>query len=219
MIVHAIHPTPVCVLKFDPSDDLLKFLTTRKIANKFNDPNFKQVRDTYGAHSEDLHILRNKECDELRKFIYKHALVIAREVLGFDISALAETISWISVKNPNEHHTPHVHPNSFISGVYYFEKNVEHTPIVFHRYSGGMGGKLNILPGNYLPDKDKSTFAADDVAVTITTGDLILFPSHLTHSVLPNLTEEPRHSLAFNLLPENILGSGDNLTLFEYTLK
>jgi ectoine hydroxylase-related dioxygenase (phytanoyl-CoA dioxygenase family) len=46
----------------------------------------------------------------------------------------------------------------------------------------------------------------------LNSGELILFPSNLTHSVPENKADLPRISLAFNTFAKNSLGSIDSLT-------
>ena len=46
----------------------------------------------------------------------------------------------------------------------------------------------------------------------LVSGELILFPSHLRHSVPRNTSDEVRISLSFNTFVKDSLGSQDSLT-------
>ena len=54
---------------------------------------------------------------------------------------------------------------------------------------------------------------AEQYQLTIEEGDVVLFPSHLEHSVRENITNLDRYSVAFNYFAKGILGKE------EYQLK
>ena len=98
------------------------------------------------------------------------------------------TESWINYTYKNQFHHLHYHPNSFISGVFYFNC-IENDSIIFLKDNKSL---FEIEPNNY------NYFNSSSWSVSVKTGDLILFPSHLQHQVNKNLTEKTRISLSFN---------------------
>jgi uncharacterized protein (TIGR02466 family) len=101
---------------------------------------------------------------------------------------------WANVLPPGGYHIPHVHPESFWSGVYYVNGN---DPVEGHPMSGKlelldprMGGGLSApvrtpLYGRLLYDPEP--------------GQMILFPSWLQHFVHPYFGRSERITVAFNL--------------------
>lgn len=100
---------------------------------------------------------------------------------------------WFNINNKNSYNQMHTHPGSIISGVFYLKASEHSGEIKFHRnpyeemFFGNLQPKgvteLNAMSCNYKP----------------VVGRLILFPSYLLHSVLPNRDEDERISISFNM--------------------
>ena len=97
------------------------------------------------------------------------------EGLSFVNEIVTLSNSWFMLNTTNSWNLPHVHPDSYISGVLY----VKATP----------SDKI----GNLYVIKDTST--AEYVPVE---GELLLFHSSLLHMVGPNQTNEERIVISFN---------------------
>lgn len=98
--------------------------------------------------------------------------------------------SWFNTIQKGDVIRPHVHPNSFISGVIHLTYGAPlsfYTPAPEHRYSIATEKKID-------QDKDVVHFEA-------AAGQVILFPSTLEHSVADHTADYPRHSIAFNTWP------------------
>jgi len=214
--VHSLFATPVYTTEFKKDSKLEAFLKNVEVADKFKNEEYLATENvkTFGIHSKDIKILRSAECSELRSFILHHATTFGNKVLGFDVDEYVDVISWVSIKLPGNLHSPHVHPNSIISGVYYFDSNLETTPITFSDTTKNQARTYTLSPKKNL--KSLSTFAVESATFTLKLGDIILFPSYLKHSVQFNTTNEKRYSLAFNIIPKVKSGQYDDLTLFEY---
>ena len=60
-------------------------------------------------------------------------------------------------------------------------------------------------------DVDNITeFSSNEVAHTPSMGQVVFFPSYLTHQISKNRSEEDRFSIAFNILPNGIFGLHDS---------
>lgn len=133
------------------------------------------------------------------------------EYLNFTQGQIVHTGSWINLHTPGDHAPKHNHTNSFYSGVFYLDVPKDSGKIWF------------VKPTAY------STYATPTIDPMITefnihnsnewgfdpeSNDLLLFPSHLDHSVDVNESNSNRYSLAFNYFLHGIIG-GDtgNLNL------
>lgn len=167
--------------------------------------------DNYGFRSKDSYILDKPECSDLSRFILSNVSIFAAQ-LGYDYDSYRFGQSWVSVKAPGQHHTSHTHPNSLISGVFYYGPVTEKTPAIkFHRQSGAVNASY-IQPKTVL-DKRNLKYAQNEFSITFEPGLLVLFPSYFMHSVPLNKTDKARHSLAFNVVPT--VGFGDEMSLTE----
>ena len=99
---------------------------------------------------------------------------------------------WLNVNRKDDYNITHTHPNSDLSAVYSITDN--------------NGTLILINPLQHLHGQIERCCEWEDHQVlsntsriTTISGDLIVFPSHIPHRVNPNLSDNPRISLAFNL--------------------
>lgn len=165
----------------------------------------------YGERSKNSYILDTPECTDLRSYI----LSLVKEygdILGYDYTSYKTTQSWLSFKHPGQHHSHHTHPNSLISGVFYFGNISSSTPSI--KFSKTTGGILQSFIAPKMVDTPKyPQYCSSEFYVEAFPGRLLLFPSYLTHSVPVNKSNEVRCSLAFNVVPTD--GFGDEILLTE----
>lgn len=93
-----------------------------------------------------------------------------------------DIFAWASVHPRGSCHLSHVHPGSLVSGVYYSQ------------VPEGAGSLLLEDPRGPLPPFN-SRFTLQPKE-----GDLIIFPSWLSHQVSPTSSRDPRISWSFNVL-------------------
>jgi len=203
--IMGLFPTPVMKRKYEGNlINTIKFLDSCKMIG-----DFPQV---YGTTSQDIYILENKQCYLLKNFILESITNFATQILNYDHEEYVISISWISYKDPGQFHTTHTHPNSLISGVFYYGEYEDNTPAInFHKLIGGINSSYISAKPNSNPEADQ-TYSTEKFSVSIETNTLLLFPSYLLHSVPVNETNKVRKSLAFNVLPKGRIGDSGNLT-------
>ena len=158
--------------------------------------------------SKNTYVLDQPEFEKFGNYILDKALIFSQKYMGLSYSEYKFSQSWITIKHSGQSHSPHTHPNSLISGVFYYGKVLNNTPgISFKRpFSFPSGYVLDV---DYMPDKDPSK---EFITFNISAGEMFLFPSYLPHAVLNNSTKLSRKCLAFNIVPKQGLGSRENLT-------
>jgi len=122
------------------------------------------------------------------------------------------TTSWLNLYEKGDSTHQHSHSNSIISGVYYLEDCDATAPILFHRAPG----YVNLWPNTInLPIKTHNALNIDVITVIPKAGELIMWPSHLAHSVPPNQSDTQRHTIAFNTFVKGTLDpkGGSELTI------
>ena len=116
------------------------------------------------------------------------------------------TQSWINVTTENQYHHIHNHPNSFISGVYYYDVH-DKEQISFTDFS--KFNTIEIHPTEWTKENSLTwTYDMSD-------NDLILFPSSLNHEVPYKKTKFKRKSLAFNIFVRGTFGCQEKLNMLE----
>ena len=200
-----LFPTPVYITMLPVElSSVIPFLDSQ-------DMNTESDENNYGRRSKDSYVLHKPECDSLRKFILDSVQDFADNTLLHDYSSYKLSQSWVSHKQPGQHHTMHSHPNSLISGVFYYGKVEENTPAIkFHKIGGGLN--TSVIAPKTKADKRDSKFAWVEFSVNFEPGLLVLFPSYLHHSVPINNSDSVRCSLAFNVVPTIGFGEEGSLT-------
>ena len=99
------------------------------------------------------------------------------------------------------HGLDHQHCNSFLSGILYLTDKA--SPILFRhplpwRWSSG------------LDDKNDGMLKSNQMYLSPKKGDIVLFPSHVHHLIMPHKNSSGRYSIAFNVHPIGQYGARDS---------
>jgi len=168
----------------------------------------------YGQRSKNSYILDEPEAHEVKTYVLG-LVKLYGDMLGYDYESYRFGQSWLSYKFPGQQHIQHTHPNSLISGVFYFGLPTEKTPAIkFHDMRGGM--KTSYISPKKVPDKRELKYAWEFFNVNFSPGLLLLFPSYLHHSVPVNKSDSVRCSLAFNAVPTIGFGEEGSLTELKF---
>lgn len=98
--------------------------------------------------------------------------------------------SWFNSINRHDVIRPHIHPNSYISGVIHLTYGA---PLCFHKPT--VEDRFRIfMEKDFNPQEDI-------VQLECVAGQVVLFPSSLEHSVAEHTADYSRHSIAFNTWP------------------
>ena len=166
----------------------------------------RRNRASLNRQSEDTFILDNPELKKIRTFIETKLNQFVSQIYGSD-DRLVITQSWLNRNGKGESHHEHTHPNSMISGVWYPQIHEQLPPIEFRNRS-----QRDVV----LSIQRYNTFNSQTFLLPIKRGELILFPSNLTHGVPPNQSDEERISLSFNTWPKGNLGDISSLTFLPF---
>jgi len=194
-MIHNLFPTPIG--RYELGRDLtakeLSFL--KKQETRSNMGNITSTNNT---------ILKSKELTNLRDFIETKVSEYFTEVYKPKHKVgLKVTQSWTNYTENGQYHHKHAHPNSFVSGVFYIQSDKEKDKIYFYK-----DGYQQIK----FPPSEWNVWNSESWWFEVGTGDLMLFPSSLTHMVQTVESEKTRISLAFNTFPVGHVGDEMNLT-------
>jgi uncharacterized protein (TIGR02466 family) len=113
--------------------------------------------------------------------------------LEIEHSALEVTGCWANINPRGSGHKSHVHPNNFLSGVYYLKVPPGSGTISFH--------EPRPQAHQFAPRAiEYNAFNSVSQSLPVEEGRLILFPAWLPHSVVPNPSDDVRISVSFNLM-------------------
>ena len=207
-IIENIFPTPICRIKIPKH-----FTSIIPCLERFAHLNPSDANQTYGSRSKNSYILEDKDLIEFKNYILSQVSNYATQILNLSNQTYKITQSWISYKHPNQHHHAHTHPNSIISGVFFWENPFNsHSQISFTKITSN--NTWSLLPNNSNKNIYNPNFT-NQVSFTPEPGNLILFPSYLPHEVSINKTSSIRKSMSFNTIPL-VLGNEIELTELKF---
>lgn len=154
--------------------------------------------------SKNNYLLDGAAFLSLKKSILPHVSSFMKYVLCIDGEPFI-TQSWVNKNSIGNGHHKHHHPNSIVSGVVYLDVPAG-ASIVFHKNTGNNSYAMQPALLEPLNDYTKPYFE-----LAVESGDLVLFPSYLWHSVPANLDKKDRWSLAFNCVTNEKIGSAARL--------
>jgi uncharacterized protein (TIGR02466 family) len=156
--------------------------------------------------SLDSHILERAELAGLKAFLLSQVRLFAHSVLKVRRECeFYITQSWVNVNEKGTQHHLHAHQNSVISGAFDFEG--DNSPIVFQRPASH-----NLFGNIHLDFEELTLLNAGEYQFPARANRAMLFPSTTLHRVIPNKSDTPRISLAFNTFVRGRLGVPDDLS-------
>ena len=108
------------------------------------------------------------------------------------------TQSWLNYMKTNQNHHVHEHPNSYLSGVLYINCHETLDKIQFYK------NKYNAIQPSV---KEYNHYNSNQWWFSVTTKDVIIFPSSLSHGVDPTKGSNTRISLSFNVFIKGTCGN------------
>lgn len=148
------------------------------------------MRSPNSIASRNKRVLNSPVLSDLRIIIESMLKEFSKTVFGStnDVE-LKITQSWLSLSQKGQSHHVHSHTNSVVSGVLYINL-APRDGIHFYRNEELLWYQLDVGEANYY--NSMRSFIETSV------GDVVLFPSNITHGI-PEVTEDvERVSLAFN---------------------
>lgn len=197
-IIEGIFPTPVYFSKLN------RKLTSTEL--KFVEKNKKDIYKNIGnTTSNDHYILNKKEFKNIKNELDLAVQDYFNKIISSsnDITPYI-TQSWLNYTETNQHHHKHQHQNSIISGVFYIDCDEKYDKIKFFKEHSYRNIQLAI--------KKFNLWNSESWWFIVKTGDIILFPSSLSHMVETKEGNNTRISLAFNVFIKGKIGTDKLLT-------
>jgi len=192
--INCIFPVTICDIDIDRdfTEEELKFVSKHKELTTEN---------TLNKTSQNTFILNSDEMTDIRQFCLLNTSKYFHEVLKVHpATSLYITQSWLNFSGNQQGHHTHSHPNSIVSGVFYFESD-ENDKIKFHRS----------YDSDPFPKTEYDILNSETWWFPATKGKLILFSSKTVHSVDIRESNVPRISLSFNTYFKGQIGHPSHL--------
>jgi uncharacterized protein (TIGR02466 family) len=186
--LYSLFPTPVLKVKCDiDCQNEIELLLQETIT-------------TSTHYSLNNQLLTSGKYPKLHDWIYEKSQYFASTYLSLNTD-LRFTQSWLTqITDPvKQWINPHIHRNSFISGVFYIEKIYGDGDIRMWKPKGTINTIEMPSPVDIKLAED-NVFAQDSNRISAESGELLLFPAYIPHSISTINSTKRRTSLGFDLL-------------------
>ena len=190
--MHLFFSTPIWINELNNSESINEELKNFIYKEKEKYPEGAKKSNVNGWHSKEFDLKNEK----LKNFIAEISKNIGSAIndMGWDLeSQIAKITSmWSIINNKDAFNEKHHHGNSALSAAYYVkaEKNAGNIVLFDPR-------QANVF--HHPSSKDVNSLNAQVQSITPRAGTLVLFPSYLEHKVNPNLSNEERIVISFNV--------------------
>jgi uncharacterized protein (TIGR02466 family) len=187
----SIFPTPIYLsyLNRKLTNQELFFIDKIKLDTHKNEGNIIS-NDNYIINRKEFKNLK-KELNLIIKDYFDKIICSANDIKPYI------TQSWLNYTETNQYHHKHKHANSLISGVFYINCDEKFDKIKFFK------NDYNIIQPKI---KEYNLWNSESWWLPVKTGNIVLFPSSLTHMVETKEGTNTRISLAFNVFIKGTLG-------------
>ncbi len=190
--MHLFFPTPIWASKIDnyekTNQEMLEYIIDLQNSNPEGvlKSNFK------GWHSKDFNMKDEQPINFINSI--KNNINKALNDMGWDLTNQSVKIKsvWAIINEKDAWNQKHHHSNSHLSAAYYVSAHDNCGDIVFY---DPRSAPVHNHPISKSPNKLNATVNS----IKPEPGMLVLFPSYLEHSVNPNLSDERRIVISFNL--------------------
>ena len=196
-IINGIFSTPVYISKLERkfTDTELKFVKKSKLKIFPNEGNTTS-NNNYILNEKPFNTLK-KELDKIIKDYFDKVISPSNNIKPYI------TQSWLNYTEKDQYHHQHSHDNSIVSGVLYLNADKENDKIKFIKE------EYKIISPEI---KNYNIWNSESWFFSVETGQVVLFPSSLTHMVENKKGTNTRISLSFNTFITGILGDNKKLT-------
>jgi uncharacterized protein (TIGR02466 family) len=194
MEIYGVFSHPIVVIELPKLEE--------SIHNYFKKEEYDKVPNISNKMSENDRVLENKICQPLKERLTQSISQFTQKILSSDCD-LYITQSWLNFTEKGGAHHKHYHPNSIISGVFYYDVSLEDNI----SFSNPFKFQYDFTPNQY------NIFNSPEWTIPTKSNTVVLFMSYMSHFVKEKQEGDVRKTLAFNTFFKPPFGLKNNRTL------
>lgn len=192
-VIYPVFPNVIGTYKVDTDISELQSVKNFEFTPKSNDGSYNT------GVTKDFKLL--DKFPNIKKIIVDHFIDYKNKVLKYRSTEFVMTTSWATRTLPKGFCQFHMHKNSFISGILYWEEILEPANLEFENTNGSQFFIIPDIGNAYNCQKFVLPYEKNLIA---------FFPSYMSHRIGVNHSNKVRYSIAYNFYPVGILGNADS---------
>lgn len=195
--LHGLFPIPLLFTNINRefTKEELEFFDEQGKTTYKNEGNITSL-DNYLMKHDAMSTLKKEVTEAFQMYLDK--VIIPTE----DVKPYI-TQAWLNFTSEKQYHHKHAHPNSYLSGVLYVNADEKNDKITF--FTEGYK-QIKLHP------KEWNWYNSESWFFNVKPGDIVVFPSSLSHMVEQKAGDNVRISLAFNTFLRGKIGHNQSLT-------
>jgi uncharacterized protein (TIGR02466 family) len=171
---------------------------TASLAAYIAEQEAREVDLTARFHEQKLFAGDQPAVRWLKDQVEQTATAFLRQV-GIERPLAWKVMGWYNTNRFGDHHAPHTHPRAYLSGTYYVRVPPAPSVVEDARARPGCISFYDPRTAANMITAGAEYDARPEHVVRPSDGTLLMWPSPLQHYVHPNLSQEPRVTISFNL--------------------
>ena len=185
-----LFPSPVHIFESDGFDEFKNNLIDYVYKLKEKDPEGYTISNRNGWQS------RGFDLSDMNDLLHGTILQGLSSFSAIKNTTKMRASAWININSPGSYNVKHTHPNSHLSGVMWIKAPKDSGNIVFDNPNGH---QTHTEINSYNQEFKDQFFVHHAYWLPPIEGRMIIFPSHLQHTVNENKSNEDRISVSFNI--------------------
>lgn len=177
-----------------PTEELAAYIAEQEAHERDNTARYLEQKSFFSIEHPAVRWLKDQINQTATAFLCHH--------LGIERPLSWTLAGWYNTNRYGDHHAPHTHPRSYLSGTYYVKVPLGPASVDDPRARPGCISFYDPRTGANMITVGTERDARSVHTVHPSAGMLLMWPSPLQHYVHPNLSEEHRVSISFNLTME-----------------
>jgi len=211
--IYSVRATPIALYK--TTEEVTSKEMVDILSMDYQAPHYDPENDAEDLHriTHDAFILEHPALQNIKNTCIKYFSKYIKEVLMIT-NDFVITNSWVIRCPKDSKHHLHTHPNSIFSAVYYIYADQKSSDMIFRydtTYDTNYKFTYNISKHN--------EYNSNQLNLSPTTGDFLIFPSYLEHTVTPNVSDNERVILSFNSFLTGSVGLSQEKTYLNLETK
>lgn len=158
-------------------------------------------------------LFKEKKLSRLKKLCKEHLDIYIKNVVQYDHEFYITHV-WGTKTEQHGYHHPHSHANSLFSGVIYLKVPGNSSKITLLHRSCIREGFSNFLG---FKTSQYNTFNSETWTFDVKEGDIIIFPSWLTHEVSVHQHPGTRYVIGFNTWVKGTIAQEDPVRVMNFS--
>jgi uncharacterized protein (TIGR02466 family) len=175
-----------------PTTRLAEYIATQEARGADSTARYLEQRSFFSIEQSGVRWLKEQ--------INQTAVAFLRHHLGIERNLSWTLVGWYNTNRYGDHHSPHTHPRSYLSGTYYVRVPPTPASVDDSRARPGCISFYDPRTGANMITVGSESDARVAHVVSPSAGMLLMWPSPLQHYVHPNLSQQHRVSISFNLM-------------------